>query len=104
MVTCICINDKNMPNDYPDKSKWIKENNKYKIIRVLYLTKSETFAVQLNEIDLYDKAPYYGWFRIHRFGIPEENLDEFRDLIEACNEEVKADELDLEKILNPELV
>lgn len=91
MIKCFCINDKRMPNDYPDVKKWVKEGEMYHIIRVLFLNKSNTLAVQLNEIDMEDVPPYFGWFRIDRFGIPEEHLEQLQRLIDVSKEEQEVD-------------
>lgn len=98
MIKCFCINDKNIPDDYPDKSKWIKEGDLYHIIRILFLNKSNTLAVQLNEIDMEDLPPYFGWFRINRFAIPEEELENLQRLIEASKEEQNVN-FDVNKLL-----
>lgn len=98
MIRAICIDDKNMPSDYPDKNKWVKEDGEYTIIRVQFLTLSNTLAVQLNEIDMEDVAPYFGWFKLERFAIPIDSLEEFENLIRASKEEMNVEEFDVEKL------
>ena len=87
MIPCICINDKGMPSDFPNKNKWIKEGITYKIIRVLFITQSNTLGVELNEIDLQEDCYPYLYFRLDRFAIPMEYLADFENLVRACKEE-----------------
>lgn len=98
MVKSFCIDDKNMPADYPDKSKWVKEGNSYKVIRVQFLIKSNALAFQLNEIDMENESPYFGWFRSTRFAIPIEELEKLKELIKASKEEMGVD-FDINKFI-----
>ena len=64
----ICINDSNKPADFP-KSKWIKKEQPYTIIKVDKLNMDKgRLGVQLEEIDTTgpDCMPY-NYFAIERF-------------------------------------
>ena len=90
MVKSICVDDKNRPIDFPRKEKWVQQKRKYNIIRVLFIEKSKTLGVELNEIDLEDCSPYL-YFKLNRFAIAEEDLESFHSLVKACKEEQDID-------------
>ena len=98
MIPCICINDKGLPSDFPNKSKWIKEGKTYKIVRVLFVNRSNTMGVELNEIDLQEDCYPYLYFKLDRFAIPFESLADFENLLRACKEEQEAD-VDIDSLL-----
>lgn len=80
MVRCICIDDKNRPEDFPKPQKWIVEGKQYTIINVKFVELSNTHGVQLNEIDLSDCYPYL-FFAHKRFAIFKEDLELMKQLI-----------------------
>lgn len=103
MVKVICIDSKNMPPDYPDRNKWLKEMEIYRATEVKFLTKVGDLAIRVNEIDLNNTPPYFGFFKIKRFAIPKENLEDFKELIRASSD-YDEDKIDLEELLEESAV
>ena len=97
MIPVICINDSNIPKDFKDKTKWVKKDKEYHIIRVLFISNSNTLGVELNEIDLSNCNPYL-YFKIDRFAIPLDKMENFINLVKACKEELELD-VDINKLL-----
>lgn len=90
-VKCICIDDKGMPSNYRQKHKWVKKDAQYHIIKILYIKQSKTLGFQLAEIDLSDNFPYT-FFASKRFGIPEDQLELFLELMKKCKDDLESDE------------
>lgn len=95
MVTAICINDKNMPKDFPS-SKWVKEHNLYHITHVWYHPNQGYLSVSVREINLDGMKPYNA-FRIERFAIPQSDITKLIDLMRACGE---MNEINIEEQIN----
>jgi len=77
MKNCICINDKDFPNQLP-LSKRPKLNEEYTIVRMDKLNgDGGKYGVQLAEIDLSACAPYL-YFSANRFAplVPDSVLEE----------------------------
>lgn len=102
MVRCICIDDRNKPKDYPKQAKWLIKDATYNIIRIEWKMHQRLWAVQLNEIED-DLAPYYGWFKLDRFAVPDELLGEL-EWLKIATRETKGLEVNVEELLKTELL
>ncbi len=85
MIKCICINDKDKPNDIP-QNKWVKKGQEYTIIFTIMVLPQETLAVQLEEIDLDETCSPYEYFLAERFMFDIDDIQEFIDFIEECTD------------------
>ena len=84
-VRIICLNDKNKPAVIPE-SKWVKEHEWYHILSIYYSIPSKTMAFTLEEIYLDESCAPYEVFDAKRFGIHQDDIDEFKQLVEDCTE------------------
>ncbi|GAB4409129.1 MAG: hypothetical protein OHK0053_35940 [Microscillaceae bacterium] len=95
-IRVICINDKERPNEVPT-TRWIKEGNVYHIIQIdKLLAQGGIYGCKLAEINNDDLAPYQ-YFRLDRFAVPEDLIDEE----EVLN---KIDLSEVEEILKEEKI
>lgn len=85
MVECICINDKDRPNEIR-LSKWVKEGNKYNIIYTVTVLPQRQIGVHLSEINLTEDEAPYEYFLLNRFAFTEENLKKLIELIKDCSD------------------
>ncbi len=98
MIKCICVNDANMPKDFPNPAKWVKAKQEYHVHNILFIVRSGVLGVQLEEIDLTDCKPYL-FFSIERFAFREEDMGLIQALIEQSKDIHEDDQSDvLEKI------
>lgn len=90
MIECVCIDDKNKPNEIPIE-KWVKEGEKYHITYIYMMTNQNNIkGCDLSEIDLTGYDPY-NCFKLSRFAIQLEDLQAFIELLEMCNDEQSFD-------------
>lgn len=68
-----CINDKNKPNEIPT-SRWVKKDEEYTIISVMFLTIQNTYGCKLAEINNDDLFPYQ-FFALDRFAITKSEIE-----------------------------
>ena len=85
MIPCICINDKNKPQQIPE-SRWVKEGEEYNIIYATYSIPSKTLGFYLQELELNESCEPYEFYKSNRFAVSEENLEKLIDFIRDCNE------------------
>jgi hypothetical protein len=85
MIKCICINDKDKPNDIP-QSKWVKKGQVYTVIFTIMVLPQKTLAVQLEEIDLDETCSPYEYFLAERFMFDLDDIQKFIDFIEECTD------------------
>lgn len=83
MIDCICINDKKRPAQIPE-SKWIRENDQYRITWVSFCLPQKVFAFSLYEKPLDESCKPYEYFIAERFAIRKEHLSDLIELCEAC--------------------
>lgn len=84
-MNIICINDKNRPKEIPSE-KWPKKGNEYTPIRVFYHPLQGVQGVELKEIRLNkDNYPYES-YKLDRFGVRPEDLEELLELIKWSND------------------
>lgn len=102
-VRVICIDDKNRPTEIPS-TKWIKEGETYHVLFVVYSVPSKTMAFDLEEIDLDKSCEPYQHFSAKRFGIHQDDLEEFLQLIKDCSDmndiNIEESVLEMVEILN----
>lgn len=96
MVKCKCVNDSNMPVEFPI-SKWVKKDNEYHITHVYYHVEQGISGVELSEINLNDCYPFVS-FKMDRFAISMEDLEKLLELIKDCND-LSDIEIDVDKLI-----
>ena len=103
-INIICIDNKNKPAEYTSTDKWLVEGQAYSPIKVAYLIDGN-IGVKVEEITLSEDNPFQ-YFNINRFGIPEENIEEFEAWIKDSLENQKGSgpEIDIEKLTEKTLV
>ena len=84
MIECICINDKNRPNEIPI-DKWVKEGEKYHVIYTWFAHNQKELAFDLYEIQLTEKEYPYEHFLAKRFGFTQDQLLKLIEMIEECS-------------------
>jgi hypothetical protein len=76
MISVICIDDSNRPNEVPI-TRWLELHQEYTIIKVMIMKVQGGLAgVKLEEINNDDLFPWT-YFRADRFGQTEEQLMEY---------------------------
>lgn len=74
-LKCICIDDKNRPNEVP-LNRWIKKGKKYTIVQMDYMNiQNRIIGVKLSEINNDDLFPYQ-YFRGARFAVSKNDIIE----------------------------
>jgi hypothetical protein len=96
----ICIDDKGRPQEIPT-NKWPKKDNEYTPIRVFYHPMQGVQGVELQEIRLTKENYPYESYKLQRFGVRPEDLEELIELIKASNDlnDVDINIKELEEIL-----
>jgi hypothetical protein len=84
MIKCLCVNDKDKPNQIPNE-KWIEMGKEYTLLFSMTVLPQKQLAFQLNEIDLDDSCSPYTWFLASRFAFREEDLQKLIEFIQDCN-------------------
>lgn len=84
MIKCLCIDDKNKPDQIP-QDKWIKKDTEYTLAFTMTVLPQKQLAFQLNEIDLDDSCSPHTWFLAKRFAFRKEDLLKVIEFIEECN-------------------
>jgi len=84
MIKCLCINDKNKPNEIPNE-KWVEKGKEYTILFSMTVLPQKQLGFQLNEIDLDDSCSPYTWFLANRFAFREEDIQKLIEFIQDCN-------------------
>jgi hypothetical protein len=95
MVKCICIDDKNKPAEIPS-SRWIKIEESYHITHVYYHPDQGIQGCSLYEKPLGEDCYPYETFKLSRFGISMNDLQELIELIKNCTE---LNNLDIELLI-----
>ncbi len=86
MIECICINDKNKPEEIPQE-KWVIEGAFYNITEVMAMTKQGgLLGCILAEIDLTTLNLEFEYFRLDRFAIHLEDFPKLGKLIQEFKE------------------
>jgi hypothetical protein len=84
MIKCLCVNDRNKPDQIP-QDKWIKKGTEYTLLFSMTVLPQKQLAFQLEEIDLDDSCSPYTWFLANRFAFREEDLAALIEFIQRCN-------------------
>ena len=84
MIKCLCIDDRNKPNQIP-QNKWIEKGKEYTLLFSMTVLPQKQLAFQLNEIDLDDSCSPYTWFLANRFAFRQKDLDKLIEFIQECN-------------------
>ena len=100
-VPCLCINDKNKPNEILPEN-WIIEGTKYTINYVYYYPHLGLQGVTLNEVQT--KSEKYNAYRLDRFAFTQDGLDQLIELMKECTELGKIDIMKLIEESNLELI
>lgn len=85
MIKCICINDKDRPNDIP-LSKWVKEGSVYTIIFAATVLPQKELGFQFDEITLDESCAPYEYFMAKRFGFTKDEFLKLEAFIKECGE------------------
>ena len=100
MIRCICIDDSAKPEDIP-ATHWVKKDKTYHINYIYkHLLQGGILGVCLNEIDLLELKTQYSAFKITRFGIFKEDLEEFLTL---CKDTHDLSDLDLSILIEEQV-
>jgi hypothetical protein len=101
MVKCLCINNKNKPDEILSDN-WIIEDKEYTINYVYYHVNQGIQGVTLNEVQT--KSLEYTSYRLDRFAFTKEGLDQLIELMKECTELGKVDIMQLIEKSNLELI
>ena len=85
MIKCICINDKNKPNEIP-AHKWVKEGEEYTIIFAIVVLPQRKIGFQLEEIMLDESCHPYEYFLAERFALRQEDIERLIQFIYECTQ------------------
>ena len=91
----LCVNSKNKPKEIYEK-EWIKEETEYTLVFVSWHPNQKCNGCQLAEISLTEKSNPYEFYKLDRFAIRIEDLQEFLSLVKDCTD---MDNLSLEELL-----
>lgn len=93
MIPCICIDDKNKPNEVP-ANKWVKKGKEYNVIYTTTVMPQKQLALHLYEIELDETCAPYEYFLARRFAFTYDNMQKLMQMIEDCSDiEFTVDEL-----------
>ena len=85
MCRVICIDDANRPKEIP-KKKWITKKQEYTVIWITVHPLQEGIqGIQLAEISLDDDCHPYSSYRMSRFAIHKDDIEEFKQLMKDCS-------------------
>jgi hypothetical protein len=99
-IKLLCIDDTNKPEDIPF-THWVEEDKLYTLKDVARLTmQGNTLGVQIEEINLISLCLQYEYFSLTRFAIKQEDLEGFKDIIEASGQKDSITTEDLNKLFN----
>ena len=99
-VRAICIDDKNKPAEIPT-DKWVKQEEPYTIIHVtVHQNQNNIQGVTLAELTLDESCAPYEAFKLKRFAIRLEDLQELIDLMLNCTE---LNEVDIKALIEEEI-
>lgn len=89
MIPCICIDDKNRPADFP-LSKWVKEDEQYRITAVYLCLPQKVLGYSLYEKPCGPECHPYQYFISTRFALTKEDSERvmqmFKDQGEAMSD------------------
>lgn len=100
-VPCLCINDKNKPNEILPQN-WINKGTEYTINYVYYYPHLGLQGVTLNEVQT--KSEKYNAYRLDRFAFTQDGLNQLIELMKECTELGKIDIMQLIEESNLELI
>jgi hypothetical protein len=85
MCRLICINDANRPKEIP-KKKWITRDQEYTCIWItIHPDQGNIQGVMLAEITLDETCAPYETYKLSRFGIHVDDLEDFIALAKECS-------------------
>ena len=87
-VSCLCINNKNKPNEILPQN-WINEGTEYTINYVYYHVNQGIQGVTLNEVQT--KSETYSSYKLDRFAFTDQSIKDLIELMEDCTELGKVD-------------
>ena len=92
MIPCLCVDDKNRPNDIPT-SKWVKKNDEYHVTYVVRVLPQNVLGVSLYEKPLGPSCAPYEYFLATRFIFTEEGKKALLELYLELGEAISDDAL-----------
>lgn len=95
----ICVDNKNKPAEFPSTDTWLVEEQVYTPFKVSLLI-GGVIGIQVEECIPSADNPFK-YFKMDRFAIPEEYLEEFMNWVKESIEDQKPEDIDLglEKVL-----
>lgn len=102
MIKSICINNKNKPPQIPD-NLWVKQDEQYTITYIYRSLNPNSFdelMVDLKEIKMDSSCKPYEFYRLNRFAISADSLEEF---ILMCKTTAEFNDFEIEKLLEETL-
>ena len=84
-VRCICLNDSKRPKVIPVNS-WVVKDKEYHITHIFYHVSQGISGVELFEVPLDASCKPYESFALNRFGILQEELEKFMEMLKDCTE------------------
>lgn len=97
-VKAICIDDKNKPKEIPAE-KWVKIGETYNINHIYIMVNQDNIkGCELEEFDITMYKPY-NCYRLSRFAVRIEDLDDLLALTLQCNELNDVDISSIEELL-----
>lgn len=101
MCRLLCIDAANRPKEIP-KEKWITKDMEYTAVWVtIHPNQGNIQGVQVAEIFLDETCAPYETFRLSRFAIHKDDLEEFIKLAQECS---GFSENDVRKIVEEEII
>lgn len=95
MIPCICINDKEKPEEVCP-TEWVKQGNEYNITHVYFHPMQGIQGCELKEVKLTQKSYPYEAYALSRFGVTPENMERLIQMMLDCSE---LNKVDIEKLL-----
>lgn len=86
-MKCVCIDDSNMPIDFPLPSQWVKKGEIYTAIRIKYIKKSNKLGVMLSEKCSLDYTPYL-YYALERFSFDKDFISFIQENVEKTEEDL----------------
>lgn len=94
-ISIKCINDENKPSEV-NSGEWIKKDQEYTLVFVSWHPNQKCNGCQLAEVALTEKSDPFEFYKLDRFAIRAEDLEEFLALVKDCTD---MDDLSLEELL-----
>ena len=94
MIKVKCINDKDK-SKFIHPTEWIVKDKEYHIIYISWHPQQRCNGCLLSEVTLTEKSKPFEYYRMDRFAIPVESLEDLLELAKNCADlgDINIDEL-----------